>query len=163
MERLSNFLIEPITRGHNEAYDRCREIFAELAQQVERDGMPQGVQNPTRVLCAPYYRRTDYWSVLHSAWDQIETLREPLNLLGDLISHLSPWSVIWHIQKQLRKLIKHAVGSYELELKELCKQNPAALTDKAAAKSACEQAAERTMAVCSPRKVACQYLSSISA
>eukprot|EP00708_Paratrimastix_pyriformis_P002314 GAFH01001056.1.p2 GENE.GAFH01001056.1~~GAFH01001056.1.p2 ORF type:complete len:599 (-),score=245.98 GAFH01001056.1:255-1958(-) len=145
MQHFSEFLIQPIQRGHEECYSRARELFAEIATKVEADGIPQGVKNPIRELCAPFYRRTDYWATLHAAWDQIEPLKEPLQLLGDLISHVTPWSLIWKIQRKLRSIIKHSMATFEMELYELSKQNPAALTDRAAGKAACQQAAERAM------------------
>jgi len=145
MQRLAEFLINPIRRGHEEMFNRAREFFQEIATQVEREGIPSGT-NPTRQLCAPFYRRTDYWSVLHVAWNEIEVIREPLDLLGDLISHITPWAIIWKIQKKLRHLIRRSMATFELELWELTKQNPAALTDKMAGKAACQQAGERAMA-----------------
>lgn len=142
LERFANFLCTPINKAHDEMTSKMRAIMTDIAAAAEQ----KGIEKTPHEFCVPFIRRAgDYWDTMRPCNQYVETLYEPLNLLGELIRHLWPWSVIYKMERQNRKLMQRTVATFEVDLVQTCKDNTALLQDKTALKAACIQIADRTM------------------
>jgi len=69
-------------------------------------------------LYESYWQVRYYWGPMRSVIDKVNELREPFDLLGDIVSYVRSWRIIDHITDNQRRMLTDACYSVTVDLAE---------------------------------------------
>eukprot|EP00771_Trimastix_marina_P000509 gnl/Trimastix_PCT/153.p1 GENE.gnl/Trimastix_PCT/153~~gnl/Trimastix_PCT/153.p1 ORF type:complete len:624 (-),score=248.97 gnl/Trimastix_PCT/153:221-2032(-) len=142
LERILQIVINPVKTAYEELYPKMEEIFQKLVEEVQEKG---GIDNAHN-FCKKWMRKsTNTWDTMRPAFDHIEAFREPLELLGVLVHHVRPWSLIRKLQGRLKKIMSRTMGTFEWDMRHQIHLNEAIKTDASQAVQAAQGCIDRCM------------------
>jgi len=116
-------IIEAISKPMKGAHDDSTDIFNEAIKKFAE----------TADMTKLNFRELDwtsrsYWT-MRPATSKLDMMNEPLSLLREVFPDISPWSLIWNGQDQIRQKMDNAVYTFQVKLQKKLEENPQA--DKA--------------------------------
>jgi len=110
-------IVEILTSPVRESYEESFKIFEEAIGKFAE----------TADLKKPSFRELDwtgrsYWT-MRPATSKLDIMYDPLYLLREIFSEISPWSLIWNGHDAIRKRMDNAVFTFEEKLKKKLEEN----------------------------------------
>jgi len=113
-------IVDILTSPVKEAYEESFKIFGEAISKYSENANMKEFTNGFREM---NWTSRYYWT-MRPATSKFDVMYDPLWLLREIFSEISPWSLIWKGQDQVTKRMDNAIYTFQTKLKTRLEQNP---------------------------------------
>jgi len=116
LSKLIEIITAPVADSYTESFGIFEEAVKKYAENADLKNLSKGFGD------LDWTGRS--WWTMRPVTQKLDVMYDPLWLLREVFSEISPWSLIWNGHDQLRKRMDNAVYTFEERLKKKVEENP---------------------------------------
>jgi len=116
LAKVLDVLMKPVRESYSETFKAWHQLGEKFAAHVAANGADE--KSMKKWLYDSFWQVRYYWGPMRSVIDKVNELREPFDLLGDIVSYVRSWKIIDHITDNQRRMLTDACYSVTVDLAE---------------------------------------------